>query len=103
MTGGGRRSSLFFEIIADACGAICIEPRAEELGILGAAITAGIGVGLFGSNEEAARLLNRERRRFEPEEGCTQRYRELSELYEELKGSMTPFWRRHAVLRRRWE
>ncbi|NLY89929.1 MAG: xylulokinase [Firmicutes bacterium] len=46
--GGGTKSSLWRQIIADICGKKVLRPRLmQEAGALGAAVAAGIGVGLF--------------------------------------------------------
>lgn len=57
VTGGGARSGLWRQIIADATGLPLSVPESEEGSALGAALMAGAGAGAWGSVREAARLV----------------------------------------------
>jgi L-xylulokinase len=66
IAGGAAKSPVWVQMFADALG-IPIELTAcEELGALGAAMCAGIGVGLFGSYPEAVTAMVRVSRTIEP-------------------------------------
>jgi xylulokinase len=89
-SGGGARSDVWCQIRADALGR-AIERKANlDSGVVGAAILAGIGVGLFASIEGGARRLVRTERVFEPVAARRARYDDgfarYQDLYRRLKG-----------------
>ncbi len=53
LTGGGSRSQVWTQIFADALELTIEVPGGEEIGARGAAISAGIGAGVYRSHEEA--------------------------------------------------
>jgi xylulokinase len=55
--GGGAKSALWLDIIADVTGLTLLVPRVVEAGALGAAILAGVGVGVYPDIREASRAL----------------------------------------------
>lgn len=55
LTGGGSRSHLLCQMVADVCGRPVTVPEDPETTSRGAAMCAGVGAGLFSSLEEAAR------------------------------------------------
>jgi xylulokinase len=57
--GGGARSPLWRQILADVLGAEVAVPEAAEGAALGAALLAGVGAGVWGSVEEAAESAGR--------------------------------------------
>ena len=69
LSGGGARSQLWPQMFADCLGVPIRVADAEETGALGAALGAGIGVGLFDDYEDAVSCMTRIRRRFEPNAG----------------------------------
>jgi sugar (pentulose or hexulose) kinase len=54
ISGGIVRNPLWLQILADTLEASLRIPRATELGALGAAMNAAIGVGYYGNHEQAA-------------------------------------------------
>lgn len=56
LVGGGTRSALWRQIIADVTG-LTIEVPAEGDASFGAALIAGVGVGVFADTDEAARVI----------------------------------------------
>jgi xylulokinase len=88
--GGGARSDLWCQIRADVLDRV-IERKADlDSGVVGAAILAGIGAGLFASLEDGARRLVRTDRIFEPAVARRGRHDEgfarYQDLYRRLKG-----------------
>lgn len=89
LTGGGARSGLWPDIMAGVFG---VETRVHqtpgESTSLGAAIAAGVGVGIYPSFEEASRIV-RERSVHPVNPAWADRYREVfaiySSIYERLK------------------
>ena len=86
--GGGAKSPLWLQIKSDVTGKTMRPLRARESACLGAAILAGVGVGVFDSVDWTADELAASKR-FEPEErqsaACDALYRRYVELYDALK------------------
>ncbi|MCK4821640.1 hypothetical protein KA005_38095 [bacterium] len=64
--GGGSRSEFCLQLRADLLGKAVIKMRDSEAAVLGAAILAGVGIGVWGSVEEAAKYIAEEDKIFEP-------------------------------------
>lgn len=84
VVGGGTRSDLWMRILADVYGCpIEIPQHAESSTALGAAVIAGVGVGLFESFAVAKRIAVAERH-VVPEESARAVYMRLKVHYREL-------------------
>ncbi|MGI9050576.1 MAG: FGGY-family carbohydrate kinase [Rubrobacteraceae bacterium] len=94
LTGGGSKSGLWSQMLADAVGFPVEVTDAEEAGALGAAVLAGVGVGVYGSLEEAAGRSVRLLRTHEPEPGANGRLVEAYETYTALVDALEPIWPR---------
>ncbi|MBD2868801.1 FGGY-family carbohydrate kinase [Paenibacillus arenilitoris] len=82
VVGGGVRNRRWLQIKADVSGITLEAPDIPEAALAGAAITAGVGFGLYGSYEEAARVFaagGRMKAVFEPD---PERHARYAELYE---------------------
>ena len=66
ISGGIVRNSLFLQILADILSVPLQVPRAIELGVLGAAMNAAVGVGYYDNHEQAARQMLAISREVEP-------------------------------------
>lgn len=110
--GGGAQSNLWLQIIANALGE---DAWADGIGeddealpeacARGAAMLAGVGVGVYADVEEAWQQmgspLSRQRRHFPPDEGGAAVYRRLYEtVYEPLHQGVAPLWGALASFRR---
>jgi D-xylulose kinase len=86
--GGGARSAIWSQIKADITGKTVVTMENEQAACLGAAIVAGVGVGLFDSLESACARMVRVRGRFEPDpknaEIYKDGYRKYTRLYDSL-------------------
>ncbi len=83
-TGGGAKSDAWLQIKADIFGVPFIRPAITEAGVLGAAILAGLGTGLYQSPAAGvARFVTRDRV-FEPDAGRHAIYAERMALYRQL-------------------
>jgi autoinducer 2 (AI-2) kinase len=60
-TGGASKGALWGQVIADVLAVPVHVPVVTESSALGAAVAAGVGVGLFGSLDDATRLRDRAR------------------------------------------
>jgi xylulokinase len=88
--GGGARSDLWCQIRANVLNRAIERKSNLDSGVVGAAIFAGIGSGLFASLQEGARRLVRSDRLFEPIAARRGRYDDgfarYQDLYRRLKG-----------------
>ncbi|HLJ70321.1 MAG TPA: FGGY-family carbohydrate kinase [Roseiarcus sp.] len=88
--GGGARSDLWCQIRADILGRAIERKAGLDSGVIGAAILAGVGAGIFASLAEGAGALVRPERVFEPAAARRARYDEgfarYQDLYRRLKG-----------------
>lgn len=77
-TGGGARSPLWLQINADMLGIPVVTPACPERACLGAAAFAAVAAGRHASIADAAAVMVRSERVFEPEARAVALYRELS-------------------------
>jgi len=94
VAGGGGKSRLWLDIIADVTGLVLRVPRVLEAGALGAAILAGVGVGIYRSTEEAAGKLVRMVGRHEADEERHELYGGIYSVFRELEDRVTPLYGR---------
>jgi sugar (pentulose or hexulose) kinase len=95
LTGGGARSAVWPQIIADVTGKTVSIPAVEETGTLGAALNAAVAIGLFPTIEEAVHRCVRVTRRFEPDLKNQALYDELFGLYRQTYKTMWELWDHH--------
>lgn len=92
-SGGGTRSGLWRQILADVLGAEIVTVTTEEGAAYGAALLAAVGAGWFSSVEEACARLVEVRPAATPA-AWADTYRERHEVYKELYPALRPtFWR----------
>ena len=88
--GGGAKSRLWAQIKADVCSLPVVIPSHGEAAVLGAAILAAVGVGIYSSIPAAARLMVKESARVEPNPNSRtaydMSYRLYGDLYEAVRG-----------------
>jgi xylulokinase len=98
LIGGGARSPLWRQILADVFGLPVLRPRLlVEATSLGAAIAGGVGVGLFSDYQAAGDLVQVEPGE-EPRPRVVARYRELYEVFAETYRSLEGIYDRIAGL-----
>jgi len=95
--GGGAKSPLWLSIIADVTGTPLLVPRVLEAGALGAAIFAGVGVGVYRGVQEAAAALVQIMGRHEPDEAQHEFYGRIYPIFLELEDKVTPLYGRVPV------
>ena len=88
--GGATRNEFWMQNKADVVGRPVEVPQVEEATPLGAAILAGIGVGLYRDEEEAFRRVRRRGRTYEPDPELSRRYAEWFSIYRRLYPSLAP-------------
>jgi len=92
LVGGGAKSALWRQIIADVTGIRLLVPRVLEAGALGAAILAGVGVGIYPSEQEAADRVVKIVERREPEAERHAFYNQIYPYYLDLEGRVAPLY-----------
>lgn len=96
--GGSANSLLWTQIKSDITGKPIIVPSSDTATTLGAAILAGVGVGMYKDFEEAVKLTVKEKRRHEPDPEhravYERNYQIYLELYEQLKSTMKKYSKR---------
>ena len=82
--GGGAKSDLWCQIIADISGTKIVRMVSDEASSLGAGITAAVAAGWFRSFEDAANNMVRPDRVIQPNSGFSDQYRELLLKYRQI-------------------
>jgi xylulokinase len=92
LVGGGARSDVWAQIVADVLGCEVVRPQLADASA-GAALLAGARTGVAGGLERAAALTDREGRRFVPDARHVERYRALLEVYRDARAAVAPISR----------
>jgi len=82
--GGGSKSDSWIQISADILGRPFTRPKINEAGVLGAAILAGAGAGMFPSLKEGVKVMVHLDRTFIPDPVRQRIYTERFRLYQRL-------------------
>ncbi len=82
--GGGSKSELWRQIIADVSGKNVLTMSTDEASSLGAGIAAAVGTGWFGSFEEAAKRMVHVKSKTLPVVQNSERYSDLKKMYREI-------------------
>jgi sugar (pentulose or hexulose) kinase len=99
VTGGGARSPFWCQMFADCTGRRMLIPEGTEFGGKGAAILAGIGIGIYKNFEDARSRTFRLARSHEPNPEVTRQYEKVFQLYREIyQSSQEHWWRRLRML-----
>jgi xylulokinase len=96
-TGGGSRSALWRQIVADVTGKTVVACREAETTSLGAGMHAATAVGWYGSLLQAAEAMSGVGARHTPDVSTAARYDELFAVYRELYPRTAPL---HQALQR---
>jgi sugar (pentulose or hexulose) kinase len=92
--GGGSRSPLWAQMIADCLGAEVALPVGREFGAKGAALLAGVGVGVFADVIAASQGAAEVARVFTPRDSFTSAYEAVFERYRDGRRLALPLWHR---------
>lgn len=82
--GGATRNAFWMQSKADVVGKPIEVPQVEEATPLGAAILAGIGVGVYEDEQDAYERIRKPGRVYEPNAKLTAKYAEAFEAYRRL-------------------
>jgi xylulokinase len=88
--GGATRNEFWMQNKADIAGRAIDVPNVEEATPLGAAILAGIGVGLYRDENEACQRVCRPGKTYEPDVQRAERYAEWFQIYRTLYPAIHP-------------
>jgi erythritol kinase len=98
--GGGSRSDFWTQMFADVMQCPVQVMQGREFGAKGAAINAGVAIGLYPTFADAVARTVRPARQFLPDAEAGRIYAALYEVYRDVYGAMFPLWDRLAQLRR---
>ena len=91
--GGGAKSKLWSQIKADITGKPIIVTKTDEEACLGAAIVAGVGVGIFKDLKEASTSMVEKQDEFEPNHKASKKYSSIYERYKNLYDNLVPIFK----------
>jgi L-xylulokinase len=94
LTGGGSSSEIWSQMFADALNETVEVTGAREIGALGAALCAGVGIGVYDSLYDAIENVVRKFRIHEPGARNSKRLVEAYETYMSLVNALEPLWPR---------
>jgi L-xylulokinase len=97
-TGGAARSEVWSQIFADAIGIPIEVADGEEIGARGAAMAAGIGLGVYDSYQDAVEKAVKVKRQHEPNPEFASAYRERFIEHQKLVQLMQESWERLSKL-----
>ena len=90
-SGGGSASEVWCQIRADILGVPLQRTAMRDAGVLGAALIAGVGIGIFSSLQQAAKDFVKMDAEFAPDPPQTERHDKRYELYKLLYRQLVPF------------
>jgi xylulokinase len=90
LSGGGAKSLLWRQIIADVLGAELVTVNTTEGAAFGAALLAGVGVGIWPDVDSACAQTIFVRDRVSPDSKTAATYRSLHEQYQQLYPALKP-------------
>ncbi len=96
LTGGGARSAVWCQIVADCVGAVCEVPTGEEATAKGVAMLAGVAAGFYKDYRDAVDRTVRIERTYYPNPARVEQYRELYTLYRKIWEDLQDAWHLHS-------
>ena len=98
--GGASKSATWNQMAANIYGVPVVTTAISDTGLVGAAICAGIGAGIFKNADEGVQTIVRVAKRYEPDPEAHTRYNELFDIYIEAYNALVKagIWDRIAAL-----
>jgi xylulokinase len=93
VSGGGSRSDLMMQIVADVYGRPARRTAVTDAAGLGAAICAAVGHGVYPGWDQATAAMVRPGREFAPDPAATRAYRQINQVYATLTRHTDPLFR----------
>ncbi len=100
-SGGGTRSDLWCQLVADCLGRPVSVPAGSEPGAKGAALLLAVALEEYPSLSAASARMVTTDRRYEPREAVAEQYAALYDLFSETRERMRPIWADRADVYRR--
>lgn len=97
VAGGGSRSDLMMQIVADVFGRPAVRPGVADAAGIGAAVCAAVGHGIHPDVETAVRAMTRPGDTFSPDPSAQRRYERVHEVYRDLSELTDALLRRLAT------
>jgi len=94
--GGGARSDLWGQMLADALNVVVRVPNGSEFGAKGAAINAAVAAGYFDSYEAAVAKFITYEREYDPDYEAHKKYKKLFAFYAPLYQTLGDTWENFA-------
>lgn len=98
LSGGGAKSSVWCQIIADCLGKTVKVPEGSQFGAKGAAINVGIAVRTYENAQDGVARSVRTARVYEPNSSNTRLYHQLYEIYQKTAERQMDLWDRRAEI-----
>jgi xylulokinase len=93
VSGGGSRSDLMMQIVADVYGRPARRTTVNDAAGLGAAICAAVGHGIYPGWDQATAAMISPGRQFTPDPRAVRAYQQISQVYATLTGYTDPLFR----------
>jgi xylulokinase len=90
VVGGATRNKFWMQNKADVAGLLIDVPDVEEATPLGAAILAGIGVGLYKNEQDAFEHVYKPGKTYQPDPQLASKYAEWYQIYKQLYPVLKP-------------
>ena len=97
-TGGGTRSALWCQLVADCLDRPVSVPTGSEPGAKGAAILLGVALAEYESLSAAVDRMVTTDRRYEPRAAVTEQYDALYEFFSSTRKGLRPVWGERAAV-----
>lgn len=94
LAGGGSRSELWCQLIADCLDRPITVPAGSETGARGAAMVLGTALGVFPSIDAAVERMVSHDRRYRPRADAADQYAALGAAFVDLREDLRPIWER---------
>ena len=90
--GGGAKTRLWLEIKASIYDCPILTPTDPECGVLGCAMLAGVGAGIFGSLDDAVQRLVRYDAEIQPNPAWSERYERMGAFFNSVYEHSESYW-----------
>lgn len=94
LSGGASRSAVWSQMFSDVTGLPVLIPDGREIGALGAAMCAAVGLGVHNDLTSAAAKMVRTAATYQPDAALTAKYARRFAGYKEITELMSPVWDR---------
>ncbi|MEM3714704.1 MAG: FGGY-family carbohydrate kinase, partial [Nitrososphaeria archaeon] len=92
VVGGGAKSEIWLQILADINNSTIIVPEGEEFGCRGAAINAGIAASVFKDHKDGVTTFFKIKKIYIPRKEESEKYKKLFGVYRKIYQSFWTIW-----------